>query len=217
MDRSLSLLSVSSFGAAAISALQVGLLALFALLIVIGGLRFFTLARRRQAVALTEAAALPGRVRGTIGETIATFRNNPAFALIELVHMLTTLVIAPILAFNWVLAAIVMSIFGVTFPFADRAARLAVFVAWPFGQTQIETQVQQPRERSRSIGNVLWVVLCGWWLAAYHFAVGVLAIALIIEFPFGIRQLRMVPVALFPLDWEIVALEEAGPTTTGSP
>ena len=55
-----------------------------------------------------------------------------------------------------------------------------------------------------AIGNVLWVVLAGWWLALGHIASAIALAITIIGIPFAWANLKMVPVALLPLGKEIV-------------
>ena len=43
----------------------------------------------------------------------------------------------------------------------------------------------------RTIGNILWFVLAGWWLALLYVVAGVLACILIITIPFGIASFRL--------------------------
>jgi uncharacterized membrane protein YccF (DUF307 family) len=50
----------------------------------------------------------------------------------------------------------------------------------------------------RTIGNVLWLVLAGWWLALLYLVAGVIAFILIITIPFGIASFRLANYALWP-------------------
>jgi uncharacterized membrane protein YccF (DUF307 family) len=61
----------------------------------------------------------------------------------------------------------------------------------------------------RTIGNVLWLVLAGWWLALLYTLAGVLACVLIITIPFGIASIRLAVVALVPLGTRIVDAHDA--------
>ena len=59
------------------------------------------------------------------------------------------------------------------------------------------------------IGNVLWFILCGWWLALMHLVTGVLMCLTIIGIPLGLANFKLIPISLLPLGREIVDVDEA--------
>ena len=59
------------------------------------------------------------------------------------------------------------------------------------------------------IGNVIWFLLAGWWLALGHVVTGVLMCLTIIGIPLGLANFKLVPVALTPFGREIVDLDQA--------
>jgi uncharacterized membrane protein YccF (DUF307 family) len=110
------------------------------------------------------------------------------------------------LALFYVIAALIMFIGIITIPFGIAALRIAGYALWPFGSTVV------PRADAgvaSTIGNVLWVLLCGWWLALAHLVTGVLQCLTIIGIPLGIANIKLVPLAFWPLGREIVSVEEA--------
>ena len=110
------------------------------------------------------------------------------------------------LAIGYVLAAIVMVLGIITIPFAIAALRIAAYTIWPFGSTV----VRDPAAGVPSaIGNVLWVLLCGWWLALAHLVAGIALCMTIIGIPLGIACFKLIPVSLLPLGAEIVSVEDA--------
>jgi uncharacterized membrane protein YccF (DUF307 family) len=77
---------------------------------------------------------------------------------------------------------------------------------WPFGRTV----VRRPDAGAASaIGNVLWFVLCGWWLALGHLISGVLLCITLIGIPLGLANFKLIPVSLRPFGRDIVSIEEA--------
>jgi uncharacterized membrane protein YccF (DUF307 family) len=54
------------------------------------------------------------------------------------------------------------------------------------------------------IGNVIWVLFAGIWLAIGHIITGVLLCVTIIGIPLGIASFKMVPISLLPLGRVIV-------------
>ena len=110
------------------------------------------------------------------------------------------------LALLYLLAAILMAILIITFPFAIAAARMALFALWPFGRTL----VKRPEAGAPSlVGNVLWLILCGWWLTIGHIATAIAQAITVIGIPVALANLKLIPVSLWPFGREIVSLDEA--------
>jgi uncharacterized membrane protein YccF (DUF307 family) len=83
--------------------------------------------------------------------------------------------------------------------------RIAVYALWPFGRTV----VSKPTAGVGSfLGNVVWVILAGIWLAIAHVITGLALCVTIIGIPFGIANFKMIPISLAPLGKQIVRLDE---------
>jgi uncharacterized membrane protein YccF (DUF307 family) len=111
-----------------------------------------------------------------------------------------------VLALGYAIAALVMLILIVTIPFGIAAGRMALFCVWPFGRTLIR---RRDAGVASTIGNVIWFVLAGWWLALGHLITGVLMCVTIIGIPLGLANFKLIPVSLTPLGREIVDIEQA--------
>ena len=110
------------------------------------------------------------------------------------------------MAIAYLLAALVMFILIITIPFGLQAVKMASFAFWPFGRTL----VKRPDAGAPSaIGNVIWLILAGWWLALGHLITGVLLCITIIGIPLGIANFKLIPVSLLPFGREIVPIDEA--------
>ena len=110
-------------------------------------------------------------------------------------------------ALGYAIAALVMFILIITIPFGVASARMALFCLWPFGRT-IE---RKPGAGTGAlIGNVLWIVLAGWWLALGHLITGVAMCITIIGIPLGLANFKLIPVSLLPLGREIVDTDDYG-------
>ncbi len=110
------------------------------------------------------------------------------------------------MALGYLFAALICFILIITIPFGIASLRIARFALWPFGKTVVE----RPDAGAASmIGNVLWIVLCGWWLALGNLVTGVLLCLTIIGIPLGLACFKLIPVSLIPLGREIVSVEEA--------
>ncbi|WP_394553920.1 YccF domain-containing protein [Agromyces sp. MMS24-JH15] len=102
---------------------------------------------------------------------------------------------------GYALAGLVMCILIVTIPWGIASFRIAGYAIWPFGRRV----VQKPTAGVWSfLGNVIWVILAGWWLALEHLLTGILLCITIIGIPLGIANFKMIPVSLAPLGKEIV-------------
>lgn len=103
---------------------------------------------------------------------------------------------------GYLLAGVLLCIPIVTIPWAIASFRIARYAIWPFGREV----VSRPTAGVGSfLGNVLWVILAGWWLALGHIVSGLALCITIIGIPMGIADFKMVSVSLMPLGKEIVS------------
>ncbi|GAA2669159.1 MULTISPECIES: YccF domain-containing protein [Actinoplanes] len=108
------------------------------------------------------------------------------------------------LAIGYGFAALICFALVVTIPFGVAAGRLALYSLWPFGRTV----VSDPGIGVGSgLGNILWMVLFGWWIALGHLLAGIAQCVTIIGIPFGIANFKLVPVAFWPLGRTVVDLD----------
>ncbi|WP_286311491.1 YccF domain-containing protein [Agromyces mangrovi Wang et al. 2018] len=102
---------------------------------------------------------------------------------------------------GYAVAALVMFVLILTIPWGIAAWRVGVYALWPFGKTIVD----KPTAGVGSfLGNVVWVILAGWWLAIGHIVTGLLLCITIIGIPLGIANFKLVPVSLMPLGKDIV-------------
>ena len=110
------------------------------------------------------------------------------------------------LALTYFVAGVIMCVLIITIPFGFAAARMASYALWPFGRTVIDKPGPRP---GALIGNVLWVVLCGVWLAIGHLVTAFAMAITIIGIPLALANLKLIPVSLMPLGKMIVPVDEA--------
>jgi uncharacterized membrane protein YccF (DUF307 family) len=108
------------------------------------------------------------------------------------------------LALAYLLAGVVACVLVVTIPFGIASFRLAGYAAWPFGRTTVRAPAAGA---ASALGNVLWFLFVGWWLALLHVAAGVAYCLTIIGIPFGIALFKLALVGLFPLGKQVVATD----------
>ncbi|MHB1596613.1 MAG: YccF domain-containing protein [Streptosporangiaceae bacterium] len=105
------------------------------------------------------------------------------------------------MAIAYVLAGLVAFILIVTIPFGIASFRIANFVLWPFGRT---TVVRRDAGVGSMIGNIVWVILFGWWLALGHLVSGIALCVTIIGIPLGLASFKLIPISLLPLGVRVV-------------
>ena len=115
------------------------------------------------------------------------------------------------MAAGWLVAAIVMAITIVGLPWAKAAFNIAIYTLLPFGQQAVRRDqlTGQPDIGTGPlgvIGNLIWLVLAGWWLALGHLVTAVLLAVTIIGIPFAWAHLKLAGIALWPIGKEIVPI-----------
>lgn len=105
------------------------------------------------------------------------------------------------IAAGYALAGLICFVFIVTIPFGIASFRMANYALWPFGRDLV---ARPDAGVASMIGNAIWLLVAGWWLALGHIATAIAQFITIIGIPLGIANLKMVPVSLFPLGHEIV-------------
>jgi uncharacterized membrane protein YccF (DUF307 family) len=107
---------------------------------------------------------------------------------------------------GYVLAALICFVLIVTIPFGIASLRIGVFALWPFGKTVVK---RADAGVASGVGNVLWFVLCGWWLALGHLVTGILLCLTVIGIPLALANFKLIPVSLLPFGREIVPVDQA--------
>jgi uncharacterized membrane protein YccF (DUF307 family) len=118
------------------------------------------------------------------------------------------------MAVGWIVAAVIMAITIIGLPWARAAFNIAIYTLLPFGQTAVSRADYTGHEdlgtgSFGTLGNVIWFIFAGWWLALGHlfFTVG-LALT-IIGLPFAWAHLKLAGLALWPIGKMIVPIDEA--------
>lgn len=105
------------------------------------------------------------------------------------------------LAIGYAIAGVICCVLIITIPFGIAAFRIAMYTLWPFGYTVAR---RRDAGAGSAIGNVIWVIVAGWWLALGHLFTGIALCVTIIGIPFGIANFKLIPISLLPLGREIV-------------
>jgi uncharacterized membrane protein YccF (DUF307 family) len=105
------------------------------------------------------------------------------------------------MAFGWLVAAIIMAITIIGLPWAFAAMRIALYTFLPFGH---EIRSRPDAGMLSTLGNIIWFVLAGWWLALGHLILAVGLAITIIGIPFAWAHLKLAGASLFPVGKEVV-------------
>lgn len=109
------------------------------------------------------------------------------------------------MAIAYVVAGLICCILIITIPFGIASFRIANFALWPFGRTLVR---RADAGVASTIGNVIWVIFAGWWLALGHVFTGIALCITIIGIPLGVANFKLIPVSLLPLGREIVPTDD---------
>lgn len=105
------------------------------------------------------------------------------------------------LAIGYAAAGLLCFLLIVTIPFGIASFRIAGYALWPFGREVVDS----PTSGVLSvIGNVIWLVVAGIWLAIGHVVTAIPLFISIIGIPMGWANLKLIPVSLMPLGKRVV-------------
>jgi uncharacterized membrane protein YccF (DUF307 family) len=113
------------------------------------------------------------------------------------------------MALGWVIAAAIMAITIIGLPWARAAFNIAIYTLLPFGQKAVSRELVTGQHDIGTglfglIGNIIWLVLAGWWLALGHLVTAVVLAVTIIGIPFAWAHLKLAGIALWPIGKVIV-------------
>jgi uncharacterized membrane protein YccF (DUF307 family) len=104
-------------------------------------------------------------------------------------------------ALAWLIAAALMAITIIGLPWSFGALRIALYTLLPFGQ---EMRSRPDAGLLSTLGNIVWFVLAGWWLAIIHLVLALALAITIIGLPFSWAHLKLASASLAPVGKEIV-------------
>jgi uncharacterized membrane protein YccF (DUF307 family) len=118
------------------------------------------------------------------------------------------------MAIGWLIAAVIMAVTIVGLPWARAACNIALYTLLPFGQTAVSRAQYTGTEDIGTgplgmIGNIIWLVLAGWWLALGHLIMAIVFAITIIGIPFAWAHLKLAGLALWPIGKMIVPTNQA--------
>ena len=118
------------------------------------------------------------------------------------------------MALGYLVAAVLLAITIIGLPFAKQSLKLGGYALWPFGRALVQSPTRH--KGLSAIGNVLWFVLAGWWLALGHVLTGIALCLTIIGIPLGIADIKMAGAALVPFGRRVVSARELNAGIVGT-
>ena len=114
-----------------------------------------------------------------------------------------------VMALGWWLAGLICAITLIGLPWARSCFVIGRFSLWPFGQEAVNRKDLSGRGDLGTgplglLGNVLWFVVAGWWLAIGHLTSALACFVTIIGIPFGIQHIKLALIALAPVGMTVV-------------
>jgi uncharacterized membrane protein YccF (DUF307 family) len=118
------------------------------------------------------------------------------------------------MALGWFVAGVIMIITIVGIPWARAAFNMGIFALWPFGRTVVARDDYTGHEDIGTgplgvIGNIVWLLLAGIWLAIGHIVIAFGLALTIIGIPFAWQNLKFVGLAIWPIGRAVVDREDA--------
>jgi len=108
------------------------------------------------------------------------------------------------MAAGYLVAALACFLLIVTIPFGFASLRIASYALWPFGRTNVD---KPTAGTGALLGNVIWVLLFGAWLAIGHLVSAVAMALTVVGLPLALANLKLIPVSLMPLGKQIVSVD----------
>jgi uncharacterized membrane protein YccF (DUF307 family) len=119
------------------------------------------------------------------------------------------------MAVGWLLAGLVMVVTIIGIPWARSCFTIALLALWPFGRRAVNRRDAGVDDLGTGplglLGNIVWFVLGGWWLALGHLFMGLLFFITIIGIPFGMQHMKLARLSLAPVGMDIENAPGAGP------
>ena len=110
------------------------------------------------------------------------------------------------MAAAWLIAALIMVVTIVGIPWARAAFTMALYTFLPFGQTVVDRKTGVGASPLGFLGNLVWLLLAGWWLALGHLITAILLAVTIVGLPFAWAHLKLAGLALWPIGKDVVSV-----------
>jgi uncharacterized membrane protein YccF (DUF307 family) len=109
----------------------------------------------------------------------------------------------------WWLTGIIALVTIIGIPWAKACFVMGQFAFLPFGKKAVLRNEHAKKQDIGTgafgmLGNIIWFILAGWWLAVGHLISALACFITIIGVPFGIQHLKLAELAIFPIGKTII-------------
>ena len=113
------------------------------------------------------------------------------------------------MSIGWLVAAVIMAITIIGIPWARAAFNIASYTMLPFGRKAVSRAEHLGTQDIGTgplgfIGNLIWLILAGWWLALGHLLFAIIWAVTIVGIPFAWAHVKLAGLALWPVGKMIV-------------
>ena len=113
------------------------------------------------------------------------------------------------MALGWWLVGLISAVSIVGLPWSRSCFVSGTFALWPFGFEAINRRDLSGRVDLGTgplglIGNIIWFLVAGWWLAIGHLTSALACFLTVIGIPFGIQHIKLALIAIAPIGMTIV-------------
>ena len=113
------------------------------------------------------------------------------------------------MALGWWLVGLISAVRIVGLPWSRSCFVIGTFALWPFGFEAINRRDLSGRVDLGTgplglIGNIIWFLVAGWWLAIGHLTSALACFVTVIGIPFGIQHIKLALIAIAPIGMTIV-------------
>ena len=126
-----------------------------------------------------------------------------------------------IMGLTWWLIGLIAFISIIGIPWGKACFTIGQFSFFPFGNQAISRAEIKPggdigTGLFGTVGNIIWLLLAGIWLAIGHFTFALVCFITIIGIPFGIQHVKLAIIALMPIGQTVVSNDVADALRSGS-
>ena len=117
-----------------------------------------------------------------------------------------------LLAIGWFFIGVIMAITVILLPWARAAFEIGGYTLWPFGREAVDRRLVTGREDIGTgglgfIGNIIWFLAAGWWLALGHVFAGIACALTIIGLPLAVAHFKLVRISLAPIGMTVINMD----------
>lgn len=119
-----------------------------------------------------------------------------------------------VMGLAWWLVGVLAFISIIGIPWGRACFVIGNFSFWPFGyeaisRDELTDQTDIGTSGFGVLGNIIWFILAGFWLALGHILSAVACFITIIGIPFALQHLKLAVISLAPIGKTVVPIEEA--------